>query len=83
MLTHLPHTLSHTSPLPTQLSLPPTHFTTPPPIPLPTAPLTSPYIPTHFPMHSPTDPHLPHSFDYVAELPCDNVAPLSLPGKAR
>ena len=70
-LTH-PHTL--------------THFPTPPPtppVPLPTAPLTCPYTPTHFPthpMHSPTDPHLPPSLDYVAKLPCDDVAFVNLTG---
>ena len=56
-LPHSPHTLSHTSPLPTHLSLsPPT-----PPIPLPTVPLISPYTPPHFPLTPCTLPHLfPH-----------------------
>ena len=56
------------------------------PIPLPTAPLTSPYTPTHFDSHSPhalsrTSPHiLPHSLDYVAKLPCDDVTLINLIG---
>ena len=55
----------------------PIHFPTPPPtlpIPLPTAPLTYPCIPTHFPTNPMHSPHIfPHSFDYVAKLPCDDV----------
>ena len=90
-LPHSPHTLSHT--LPTLLHSPhifpylphtPSHFHTSPPTPpisLPTAPLISPYTPTHFlihPMHSPTplSPHLTHSFDYVAKLPSNSKSPI-------
>ena len=75
-----PNTLPYTSPIPLSTSLTPTHFPTHPihfpiplptlPIPLPTAPLTSPYTPTHFPTHP---MHSPHSFNYVAKLPCDDV----------
>ena len=78
-LPHSPHTLSHT--LPTQLSLPPPT----PPIFLPTAPLTSPYTPTHFfihSMHSPT-PLRTFRLWYVAKLPCDDVTLMKLTRKAR
>ena len=77
-----PHTLSHspfhTSPLPTHLSLPP-----------PTPQHTS----LHLPLHPNTlshSPHalshiFPHSFDYVAKLPCDDVTGtlINLTEKAR
>ena len=50
----------------------------------PTAPLMSPYTPTHFPTHPMHSPHIfPHSFDYVAKLPCDDVTLINLIGKAR
>ena len=96
MSTHFlsPYTFPHPSPL-TPYTLPhfstphtslltyprtPTHFPTPP-IPLPTAPLTSPYTPTHFPTHPMHSPHIfPHSFDYVAKLPCDDVTLINLIG---
>ena len=79
-LSHSPHTLSHT--LPTHLSLPPPtpqHISLhlPPYISshsfpdLPLHPNTLPYSP-HALSH--TSPHiLPHSFDYVAKLPYDDV----------
>ena len=81
-LSHSPHTLSHT--LPTLLHSPhifpylPPHPNTFPYIyphrSLPSAPLTSLYTPTHFLIHPMHSPHiLPHSFDYVAKLPCDDV----------
>ena len=42
-----------------------THFPTPPPTPLPTAPLTSPYTPTHFPTHP---MHSPPQFGLCGEV---------------
>ena len=89
------HTLFHTPPHSSHNTLPhfstshtsfltsphtPTHFPTPP-IPLPTASLTSPYTPTHFPTHPMHSPHIfPHSFDYVAKLPCDDITLINLTG---
>ena len=74
---HPPHTFFLTYPTPHHISL---HLPPHPPS-LPTAPLTSPYIPTHFlihPMHSPTplSPHLTHSFEYVAKLPSNSKSPM-------
>ena len=67
---HSPHTLSHTPPHISFLASPhtPAHFTTPPPTPLPTAPLTSPYTPTHFPLTQCTLPHLPPQFELCGEV---------------
>ena len=79
----IPYTLPHFStPHTSFLTSPhtPTHFPTPP-IPLPTATLTSHYTPTHFPTHPMHSPHIfPHSFDYVAKLPCDDVTLINLTG---
>ena len=82
-----PYTFPHPSPL-TPYTLP--HFSTPH-----TSFLTSPYTPytsSHsypdLPLHPNTLPHsphalsspLPHSFDYVAKLPCDDVTLINLTG---
>ena len=86
-------TCQHTSPL-TPHTLPhifpylPTHFLTPPPH---TSSHRSPHLPLH-PNTLPHSPHalfhtspliFPHSFDYVAKIPCDDVALINLTGKAR
>ena len=90
-----PHTLTHFPTPPHILS--PFANTLPLPIhsltPLPTLPhfstphtsfFISPYTPTHFPTHPMHSPHIfPHSFNYVAKLPCDNVTLINLIGKAR
>ena len=80
-LPHSPHTLYHTSPLPTHLSLLiPTHFPTSPPHSLYLFPqLPSPPQSPHAPSH--TSPHIfPHGLDYVVKLPCDDVALVNLTG---
>ena len=74
-LPHSPHTLSHTSPLPTHLSLPPP---TPPHI----SSHSSPDLPQHTSLFTLcTLPHLsphilPHSFAYVAKLPSNSKSPV-------
>ena len=84
-----PYTLPHFSTPHTSFLISPhtpRHFPTPPPhfFPQLPAPLMSPYTPTHFPTHPMHSPHIfPHSFDYVAKLPCDDVTLINLIGKAR
>ena len=76
-LPHSPHTgiLSHTPPHTSFLA----------------SPHISSHSSPHFPLHPNTLPHsphalshiFPHSFDYVAKLPCDDVTLINLTGKAR
>ena len=77
----LTHTLSHTSPLPKHLSLlipTPQHTSLHLPPQLPLHPNTLPHSP-HALSH--TSPHIfPHSLDYVAKLPSDDVALINLTG---
>ena len=86
-------TRQHTSPLtPYTLPHPYPHFSTPH-----TSFLASPHTLTHFPTPTPTpqhtshsphalshsSPHIfPHSFDYVAKLPRDDVTFINLSGKS-
>ena len=66
-LLHSPHIFSYSSPHPN--TLPYTSFH------------SSPYTPTHFPTHPMHSPHIfPHSLDYVAKLPSDDVALINLIG---
>ena len=101
-LPHSPHTLSHTPtrtfPLPTHLSSPPNTLPYTSPHTLHTSSHSSPDLPLHPSTLTPRTlphlyPHLPHSFDYVTKLPCDDapdyfwiiddVTLISLIGKAR
>ena len=79
-----PNTLSPTFPHISSLTFPyispyqphtPTHFPTPPLIPLP----TSPHTPTHFPTPIPISPSPSQS---MAKLPCDEVSVAKLPWRS-
>ena len=80
-LSHSPHKVSHTpphtSPLPTYLTLlipTPQHTSLHPPHLFPQLP-----SPPSTPQHIPHSPHIfPHSLDYVAKLPCDDVTLINL-----
>ena len=90
-LPHSPDTLPHTSPLPTHLFLliPTSQHTS---LHLPHTAHTSSHSSPHLPLHPNTLAHsfhapshtspliFPHSLDYVAKLPCDDVALINLTG---